>query len=212
MRSSSPEGIARDIAEDRWTDAWSPICRASRTDRCRHRRQPPSRDRCGHLPCPSRVRCRCCLHWTPADHGFPGAHGPDGPATIQAELEASGVRVADLAVDFALPGAAERVLDGVTEALGVPDILVNNAVYDPPEPDGFATVSAASLDAAYAVNLRTTVLLCAGSARRRVAWGGSAPTGVRGEVGGGVDGPGGRDDAAMVPPSTEGRTGGGSST
>jgi 3-oxoacyl-[acyl-carrier protein] reductase len=67
-------------------------------------------------------------------------------------------------VDLSRPDAAGEVFDAVEERLGRPAILVNNAAYS--TNDSFETLSAASLDAHYAVNLRATALLSVELARR----------------------------------------------
>jgi 3-oxoacyl-[acyl-carrier protein] reductase len=59
--------------------------------------------------------------------------------------------------------APERLMDAVTERLGHPSVLINNAAYS--TRDGFRELDAASIDAHYAVNVRAPMLLSALLAR-----------------------------------------------
>ena len=103
-------------------------------------------------------------HWVVADAWDVD---PDGPAALEAELTAIGVRVAAVEVDLSAPEAAAKVLDQVEARLGLPSILVNNAAHS--TRDGFQLLDAATLDAHYAVNVRTAALLSVGFARRHAA-------------------------------------------
>jgi len=103
-------------------------------------------------------------HWQAYDHASAWGGDADGPAALLAELRGTGVRAEALAVDLALPETPERLLDEATARLGFPTVLVNNAAHS--TNDDYATLTAASLDAHYAVNLRATALLCVAFARR----------------------------------------------
>lgn len=65
--------------------------------------------------------------------------------------------------DLSDPDAPERLLDAVTERLGHPSVLVNNAAHS--TRDGYAALDAATIDAHYAVNVRAPMLLSAHLAR-----------------------------------------------
>lgn len=80
--------------------------------------------------------------------------GGDGSA-LAAELGARAV-----AADLAAPGAAAALLD----AVGPVGVLVNNAAHGANA--GYAALDEASLDAHYAVNVRTPVMLTCELARR----------------------------------------------
>jgi 3-oxoacyl-[acyl-carrier protein] reductase len=81
----------------------------------------------------------------------PGQTLPDGlPATA---FEA----------DLADPAAPERLLDAVTERVGHPTVLVNNAAHS--TRDGYRALDAAAIDAHHAVNVRAPMLLSVGLAR-----------------------------------------------
>jgi 3-oxoacyl-[acyl-carrier protein] reductase len=53
--------------------------------------------------------------------------------------------------------APERLMDAVTERIGHPSVLVNNAAHS--TRDGFEALDAATIDAHYAVNVRAPMLL-----------------------------------------------------
>jgi 3-oxoacyl-[acyl-carrier protein] reductase len=103
-------------------------------------------------------------HWQAFDQTQPHGDDPDGPAALHRELQAIGVRAESLEIDLADPTAPDRVLDAAASRLGPPMILVNNAAYY--MDDNYRTLSAESLDAHYAVNVRATVLLSVEFARR----------------------------------------------
>jgi 3-oxoacyl-[acyl-carrier protein] reductase len=103
-------------------------------------------------------------HFGVYDAGMPWGADDDGPATLAREIEALGVRAAHMSVDLSQPTAAAEVLDAVTSQLGVPHILVNNAVYS--TNNDYETLDAAALDAHYAVNVRGMALLSVEFARR----------------------------------------------
>jgi 3-oxoacyl-[acyl-carrier protein] reductase len=65
--------------------------------------------------------------------------------------------------DLSEPDAPERLLDAVTEHLGHPSALVNNAAHS--TRDGYEALDAATIDAHYAVNVRAPMLLSAHLAR-----------------------------------------------
>lgn len=88
----------------------------------------------------------------------------DEPALLVQELQALGARCASLEIDLRLPDAPARLLDAVEHRLGHPSILVNNAAYS--TSDDYTTLTAHSLDAHYAVNVRCTLLLSVEFARR----------------------------------------------
>jgi 3-oxoacyl-[acyl-carrier protein] reductase len=83
---------------------------------------------------------------------------------LQSEVEAFGVRCEQMELDLSAPQSAESLLDRVTERLGQPHILVNNACYS--QDDRFDTLTAESLDAHYAINVRATTLLATQFASR----------------------------------------------
>ena len=106
----------------------------------------------------------CFTHWQPYDRELGSGADDDGPATLERELHALGVRAVGLAIDLAQPDAHLRVLDAAADRVGMPSILVNNAAHS--TGDGYERLDAASLDAHYAVNLRATALLAVEFARR----------------------------------------------
>ncbi|MDP8948622.1 MAG: SDR family oxidoreductase [Actinomycetota bacterium] len=103
-------------------------------------------------------------YWKAYDHAAPWATDEYEPEALREELRGAGVRAEGVELDLSLPGSPERLLDAVTQRLGPPSVLVNNAAYS--TRDGFESLDAATLDAHYAVNLRAAALLCVGFARR----------------------------------------------
>ncbi len=103
-------------------------------------------------------------YWTAYDATMPWGADMEGAAALQQELDGMGVRSACGEVDLASGDAAGRVLDAAERALGPLSILVNNATHS--TRDGYAALDAETLDAHYAVNMRATMLLCTGFARR----------------------------------------------
>lgn len=102
-------------------------------------------------------------HWTPFDEAQSYESG-GGPDALLAELRATGVPAAAMAVDLGNPGAAPRLLDAVQRELGAPAILVNNATHW--EPASFRDLTEAVVDAHTAVNVRGTLMLSVEFARR----------------------------------------------
>jgi 3-oxoacyl-[acyl-carrier protein] reductase len=105
-------------------------------------------------------------HWVPFDRTQPVGDEPEFPAALQKELRGMGVRAEGMEMDLSLPDAPGKLLDAVTERLGLLSILVNNAAYS--ARDGFERLDAETLDAHYAVNLRATALLSVEFARRHL--------------------------------------------
>ena len=103
-------------------------------------------------------------HWQAYDHAQPHGADADGPAALEGELSAMGVRAVGLEIDLSLSESPARVLDAAAERLGPPTILVNNAAYS--TRDGYRALDAATLDAHYAVNVRAMALLSVLFARR----------------------------------------------
>jgi 3-oxoacyl-[acyl-carrier protein] reductase len=88
----------------------------------------------------------------------------DGPDLLQDELRGLGVRSESLEIDLSNADAPTHILDEVEAKLGQPSILVNNAAHS--TRDGYEALDAEMLDAHYAVNMRGTMLLSVGFARR----------------------------------------------
>jgi 3-oxoacyl-[acyl-carrier protein] reductase len=76
---------------------------------------------------------------------MPGEPVPDG-------LPAQGFEA-----DLSDPEAPQRLMDAVTERLGHPTVLVNNAAHS--TRDGYQALDAATIDAHHAVNVRAPMLL-----------------------------------------------------
>lgn len=103
-------------------------------------------------------------HWQAYDAAFPWAGASTEPDELAAELAALGVRAAALRCDLSVPEGPASLLADAEARLGPVSVLVNNAAYS--TNDGFEHLDADTLDAHYAVNIRGTLLLTAGFARR----------------------------------------------
>lgn len=102
--------------------------------------------------------------WQPYDQSIYPDSKEDEADLLTQELQAMGVRCASMEIDLSFPDAPARLLDEMENRLGQPSILVNNAAYS--TSDDYTTLTARSLDAHYAVNVRCTLLLSAEFARR----------------------------------------------
>lgn len=83
---------------------------------------------------------------------------------FQQEIMNMGVLCAHMNIDLADKHAAFHLLNTVQEKLGVPSILINNAAYS--TSSSYKELDATTLDEHYAVNMRSTFLLCTEFARR----------------------------------------------
>ncbi len=79
------------------------------------------------------------------------------------ELLSMGIMCEEMAIDLSESQAAQTILRTVEEKLGVPSILINNAAHS--TQDGYVQLDAETLDQHYAVNMRSTFLLCVEFAR-----------------------------------------------
>lgn len=86
------------------------------------------------------------------------------PETFEKEILELGVRCDSLEMDLSDANAAFTIMDTVSKRFGSLSILVNNAAYS--TSDGYEELDAHTLDNHYAVNMRSTFLLCTEFARR----------------------------------------------
>lgn len=99
-------------------------------------------------------------HWGAYDKTMSWGDDPHLPNTLCAELRAIGVTCEHLEADLSQPETPENILKTLEEKMaGSATILVNNAAYSTSE--GYDTLTAHSLDAHYAVNMRGAMLLSA---------------------------------------------------
>jgi 3-oxoacyl-[acyl-carrier protein] reductase len=103
-------------------------------------------------------------HWSPFDRAMPWGSDEDGPAALERELAALGVRAASLEIDLGADDGPAALLDAVEDRLSPPSILVNNAAHS--TRDGYEALDAATLDAHYRANMRGPFVLSALFARR----------------------------------------------
>lgn len=102
--------------------------------------------------------------WRPYDATMEWGSRDEEAESILADARSLGVRAVGIEADLADPTAPAQIFDAAEAALGPVSILVNNATHSTHTP--IETLSAAELDAHYAVNLRGTALLCAEFVRR----------------------------------------------
>jgi len=103
-------------------------------------------------------------HWPKYDRVHGNGEDKTGAEVLETRMRAMGVNARALEVDLSQAAIAATVIDAATESLGAPSILVNNAAHS--TLDDYRSLTAASLDAHYAVNLRAMALLSAEFARR----------------------------------------------
>ena len=108
-------------------------------------------------------------HYTPHDRDQPWDTDPDGIQAVidgvSSALAADGTRVHDTELDLAAPGAPEQLITAATGRFGHLDILIcNHARSGGDGPLG--TLDAAMLDAHWAVNTRSAILLAQAFAAR----------------------------------------------
>src|ERR1700729_1298912 len=107
-------------------------------------------------------------HYAPHDRDQPWGGDPDGPEALIAGLTGArvdGARVEHAEADLSDPGAPSRLIQAAAGAFGHLDILIcNHARSGRDGPLG--TLTAAMLDAYWAVNTRSTILLAQAFAAR----------------------------------------------
>ena len=96
-------------------------------------------------------------YWTKYDQEMPWSIDLEEPMKLKEELMRSGVRVSSMELDLTQPSASEQLLSSVTEQLGDPDVLINNATYS--TNNDFSDITAEELDKHYMVNILATTML-----------------------------------------------------
>ncbi len=96
-------------------------------------------------------------YWTEYDKKMPWSIDLDEPMKLKEELMKTGVKVSSMELDLTQYDAPEQLLSRVSEQLGYPDVLINNAAYS--TNNNFSTITAEELDQHYMVNIRATTLL-----------------------------------------------------
>lgn len=95
--------------------------------------------------------------WSAYDQQTAWGADPGGPEELVGELRRAGARATHQAVDFSDPGAPAAVMEAARDAFGHIDILVANHARS--HRQNLPELTAAELDAAFAVNTRATLLL-----------------------------------------------------
>ncbi len=83
---------------------------------------------------------------------------------FSSEIQQWGVNCLGMACDLGQVGIERQIFDKVTEEMGVPTILINNAAHS--RRDGFDVLSSEIIDEHYVVNMRAKMLLSVEFARR----------------------------------------------
>lgn len=96
-------------------------------------------------------------YWTEYDQEMPWSIDLEEPMKLKEELMRNGVKVSSMELDLTQPGSPEQLLSRVTEQLGYPDVLINNATYS--TNNDFSNLTAEVLDKHYMVNIRATTML-----------------------------------------------------
>ncbi|MFC4945925.1 SDR family oxidoreductase [Pseudonocardia sp. GCM10023141] len=96
--------------------------------------------------------------WEAHDAEKPWGVDADGASAIAAELRAGGHRVEYVSADFSDPEAPAAVLQAGIDAFGHVDVLVANHARSTPWAP-LAELTAAEIDASFAINTRATLLL-----------------------------------------------------
>ncbi|WP_318617557.1 SDR family oxidoreductase [Sporosarcina sp. YIM B06819] len=96
-------------------------------------------------------------YWTEYDKKMPWSIHVDEPMKLKEELVHKGVMVSCMELDLTRNDAPEQLFSNVSEQLGDPDILINNAAYS--TNNDFLNLTAEELDQHYMVNVRATTLL-----------------------------------------------------
>ncbi|WP_404512585.1 SDR family oxidoreductase [Bacillus sp. RC242] len=96
-------------------------------------------------------------YWTNYDKEMPWGVDPKEQIQLKEELIKNGVEVSSMELDLTRNDAPEQLINKVTEQMGYPDILINNAAYS--TNNDFSNLTAEELDKHYMVNVRGTTLL-----------------------------------------------------
>ena len=102
-------------------------------------------------------------YWTDYDKEMPWGVEKNEQIQLEEELLQNGVRVSSMELDLTQNDAPKELINKVTEQLGYPHILINNAAYS--TNNDFSTLTAEELDKHYMVNIRATTLLSSQFAR-----------------------------------------------
>ncbi|RKL66556.1 oxidoreductase [Salipaludibacillus neizhouensis] len=103
-------------------------------------------------------------YWMDYDKEMPWSINLDDPLKLKEELLGKGVKVSCMELDLTQHNAPEQLINRVSEQLGSPYILINNATHS--TNNDFSTVTAEILDKHYMVNVRATTLLSSLFAQR----------------------------------------------
>ena len=96
-------------------------------------------------------------YWTDYDKKMPWGIKTNEQLTLKEELIQKGAEVHCMELDLSSPDAPDQLLNKVSEMLGQPDVLINNAAYS--TNTEFNSLTVEELDKHYLINVRATTLL-----------------------------------------------------
>lgn len=103
-------------------------------------------------------------YWAPYDEGMPWGSDASEPDRLKEELLQYGVKAAGVEMDLTRFDGLDGLLEQVTQEIGPPDILVNNAAYS--TNNDYTNLTAEELDRHFKVNVGATALLSSQFAKR----------------------------------------------
>ncbi|MFD2043401.1 SDR family oxidoreductase [Ornithinibacillus salinisoli] len=96
-------------------------------------------------------------YWTEYDKQMPWSVNSEEQMKLKEELLKRGVKVSCMELDLTQDDAPDKLMNKVSERLGYPDILINNAAFS--TNNDYSNLTADELDKHYLVNVRATTLL-----------------------------------------------------
>ncbi|MBK5449802.1 SDR family oxidoreductase [Bacillus sp. TH22] len=96
-------------------------------------------------------------YWTEYDKEMPWGVDKNEQIQLKEKLIQNGVKVSSMELNLTQNDASNQLINKVTEQLGYPHILINNAAYS--TNNDFSNLTAEELDKHYMVNVRATTLL-----------------------------------------------------
>lgn len=103
-------------------------------------------------------------YWTEYDKSMPWSLESTEPIRLKEELAKTGIKVSCMEIDLTHFDTLEQFLDKVSDEIGEPDFLINNAAYS--TNNDYSNLTAEELDRHYKVNIGSTTLLSSGFAKR----------------------------------------------
>lgn len=103
-------------------------------------------------------------YWTEYDKSMPWSMESTEPDRLKEELAETGIKVSCMELDLTRFDTLKQFIDKVSEDVGAPDFLINNATYS--TNNDYSNLTAEELDRHYKVNIGATTLLSSEFAKR----------------------------------------------